>query len=275
MFITAGALLLVVTVALVVRNQVKVYRGRQYRAEREARDARMRLAMFEALTPVVLANCRLERFGEPNDGGYLMCANLLDQVQAGYSYGISGYDQWGCTVSTQRKIPVHQYDCFNTSEPICPGGTTVFHAECVAGVTRTEEGRFFDTVEHQFGRNGDAGKRLVMKIDVEGAEWDSFLAVPDDTLDQIDQLTVEFHGMPEEKHLAVVQRLKQFFHVVHLHFNNFACTEGTEPFPAAAYEVLFVSKRLGVVDPSRVATLPHPSDAPNNPLAADCQPAVR
>ncbi len=134
--------------------------------------------LFEMLQPVALANCQLERFGEAHDGGYLMCANLLNQVQSGYWYGISGYDKWGCDISTKLKVRLHQYDCFDTTQPACPGGDTVFHAECVDGRTRTEEGRFFDTIENQFAKNGDAAKRIAMKIDVEGAEWDSFLSAP-------------------------------------------------------------------------------------------------
>src|SRR5438876_4320051 len=47
-----------------------------------------REALFETLQPVALSNCRLERFGEAYDGGYLMCGNLLENVEAGYSYGI-------------------------------------------------------------------------------------------------------------------------------------------------------------------------------------------
>ena len=65
--------------------------------------------LFEEIQPVKLSNCQLERFGEPNDGGYLLCANLLGDVKSAYSYGISGYDQWGCDVSTRLRVPVHQY----------------------------------------------------------------------------------------------------------------------------------------------------------------------
>jgi hypothetical protein len=44
-----------------------------------------------------------------------------------------------------------------------------------------------------------------------------------------------------------------------------------QPFPAWAYEVLFVSKRLGVEDTSRRAGGLHALDAPNNAGAPDCQ----
>ena len=231
-----------------------------------------REALLEMLQPVALSNCRLERFGEAHDGGYLMCGNLLEQVQAGYSYGISGYDQWGCEISTKRNVTVHQYDCFDTTVPACPAGSTSFHAECVGDTARTEEGRLFDTIQNQFARNGDSSKRIVLKIDVEGAEWSSLLSAPDEVLGQIDQMAVEFHGVEDQKSLAVVQRLKKFFEVAHIHFNNASCTVGMEPFPTWAYEVLLVSKRLAVVDPSRKAVGLHPLDARNIPFLFDCQP---
>jgi hypothetical protein len=264
----ACVLLLVVAITLVVRNQVRVYYGRQARIARSL----VRPALFEALQPVALTNCQLGRFGEANDGGYLMCGNLLGGVQSGYSYGISGYDKWGCDISVRLNVKVHQYDCFDTTQPACPAGDTVFHPECVADTTKTEEGRIFDTLQNQIARNGDNAKRLVLKIDVEGAEWDSFLRAPDEVFAQIDQMAVEFHGVLEDKSLLVVERLKRFFRVAHIHFNNFSCVQDLAPFPTWAYEVLFVSRRLGVVDPSRKAIGLHPLDAPNNPSFSDCQP---
>jgi hypothetical protein len=266
--VAAAVALLVVIIGAVVRNQVKVHKNRQIRAN----EARIRQSLFEMLQPVALTNCQLERFGEAHDGGYLMCGNLLGQVQSGYSYGISGYDKWGCDISTKLKVRLHQYDCFNTTRPACPDGATVFHPECVGGTTKTEEGRLFDTIKNHFAKNGDTAKRIVLKIDVEGAEWDSFLYAPDEVLEQIDQMAVEFHQVQGGKSLAVVQLLKKFFHVAHIHFNNASCIEGLDPFPTWAYEVLFVSKRLGVVDPSRTAGGLHPLDAPNNPSFVDCQP---
>ena len=56
-------------------------------------DEHRRQLLFEEIQPVKLAKCRLERFGDPHDGGYLLCANLSSDVRAGYSYGIGGTDQ--------------------------------------------------------------------------------------------------------------------------------------------------------------------------------------
>ncbi len=291
--VIAAAIVIAVVLGAVIRNQVKVYHGRQARAalmrERHpvetepAAVVAQRQALFDLLQPIALANCEMDRFGEANDGGYLMCGNLLAGARSGYSYGISGYDDWGCQVSKAIDAPVHQYDCFDTTRPTCLFGDTVFHEECVGATTETIDGRRFDTVDNQFVGNGDGAKRIVMKIDVEGAEWDTLLAIPDATLGRIDQLAVEFHWseddnfnwIHDDKHQRVVRRLKQFFEIAHLHFNNASCVDDLLPFPSFAYEVLFVSKRLAVADPDGKAGGPHPLDAPNNAWRPDCQPAQR
>ncbi len=235
--------------------------------------AEVRQALFDELQPVPLANCTLQRFGEKHDGGYLLCANLLGGVRSAYSYGISGYDGWGCQVSRRLKVAVHEYDCFDLTRPACSGGRPVFHPECVGPQATTDkDGRRFDTPESQFARNGDGTNHLVMKIDVEGAEWETFLQMSDAALERIDQLVVEFHGVNRERYLGAVRRLKRVFHVANLHFNNYSCTAGIEPFPSWAYEVLFVSKQLGTLGPG----LPQPTlsrslDARNDPRVADCQ----
>jgi hypothetical protein len=231
-----------------------------------------RQALFEMLQPVTLRNCQLERFGEAHDGGYVMCGNLLEDVKSAYSYGISGYDKWGCDVSMKRHVTVHQYDCFDLTRPACPGGTTTFHPECVADARKVEEGRVFDTIAAQIAGNGDTAKRLVVKMDVEGAEWQSLLSAPDSVLEQIDQLAIEFHWIEDGTSVALARRLKQFFEVAHLHINNATCTAGMEPFRGWAYEVLFVNKRVAIVDGSVRSTRPSAFDAPNIPFLPDCQP---
>jgi hypothetical protein len=148
----------------------------------------------------------------------------------------------------------------------------VFHAECVAGAPSTDkDGRVFDTPEHQFAKNGDGSKHIVMKIDVEGAEWDTFLAASDQVLDQIDQLAVEFHGSNEERFADAILRVKRFFYIANLHFNNYSCVDDLAPFPSWAYEVLFVSKRLGKPDTSGAPFMASPLNAPNRLDVPDCQ----
>jgi hypothetical protein len=237
---------------------------------------RVRRELFAEIQPVRIANCELARFGEPNDGGYLMCGNLLGEAKAGYSYGIAGYDQWGCDVSRRFGIPVHQYDCFDLDRPRCPDGQTRFHEQCLGDRAVVDEhGRRFDTLENHLSTNGDATARIVLKMDIEAAETGVLLTAPDGVFDRIDQIAIELHGTADPRLLAAVRRLKRFFYVAHLHFNNFSCWDGLDPFPASAYELLLVNRRIGEVDPSVSPIRPHPLDAPNNLRAPDCQADAR
>src|SRR5438045_8650097 len=52
----------------------------------EARGLRLRETILAELQPVALKNCTLKRFGSVNDGGYLMCENLIEPIAAAYYY---------------------------------------------------------------------------------------------------------------------------------------------------------------------------------------------
>src|SRR6266446_6836737 len=199
---------------------------------RRAAGRKLRETILAELQPVVLKNCTFERFGSANDGGYLMCENLIEPIDAAYSYGIGTNDDWGCDVSRRYHVPVHEYDCFDPARPICDGGRFIFHNECVGNRTGYSDSHFFDTLENQFRKNGDTGRRVIIKMDIEGGEWESLLAAPDELLASIPQLAMEMHGYDNAKIVEVLRKLKRNFYLVNLHFNNWSCTPRAAPLPA-------------------------------------------
>jgi len=240
----------------------------------EAVAAPVRARLFAAIQPVTVANCELARYGNSFDGGYVVCANLLGAVKGGYSYGVNGTDDWGCYVSRTHHVAVHEYDCFNLTEPSCPDGKLIFHPECVGTKRETQEQRPFDSLAGQFERNGDTTTPLVVKMDVEGAEWDAFLTAPDSVFEHIDQLIVEFHRVDEDRYVRAIERLKQFFVIANVHYNNFTCDPTIRPFPAWAFEALLVSKRLAKTDGTPAAPVPEgPLNQANDAKSPDCQAA--
>jgi hypothetical protein len=245
----------------------------QFRRQRQVREAQIRQSLFEELRPVALRNCTLGRYGSAFDGGYLMCENLVQDLGAAYSYGVGPNDDWGCDVSTRYHVTTHQYDCFDPSRPVCKTGTFDFHAECIGERRELVNGRQFDSLAGHIAINRDTGKRLIVKIDVEGAEWDALMATPDDVLASIDQMPMELHGVDEDRFVKVVQKLKRTFHLVNVHYNNSACTAGLDPFPGWAYQVLFVNKRIAIIAPDVTNPVPSPLNAPDSPNLPDCQPA--
>ena len=116
-----GGVVIVTALGFVISNQVRVARNRAI-GEAEAQErAQIRTELAAELRPVTLSNCTLERIGGPHDGGYLMCANLMSGLESAYSYGIGGEDSWGCAVSRELRVPVHQYDCFELAPGPCEG----------------------------------------------------------------------------------------------------------------------------------------------------------
>lgn len=267
---------LLVTTAGILTAAASVWGMQQWLALRQFKQE-TRVLFFAALRPVRLANCNLERFGSPHDGGYLMCANLLGAVESAYSYGIANDDNWGCDVSRRYHVPVHEYDCFDLRRPVCQGGALDFHEECVGGATKYIDNRAYGSIATHVSRNGDVGKRLVVKLDVEGAELDALLAVPDDLLLQIDQLVVEIHnivhGMGDPVYLRLMEKLGRTFLVAYVHANNYACRWAEPPFTSGANELLFVNRRIAIVDGSDSASVPvSPLATSNHPDKSECQP---
>ncbi len=238
----------------------------------EARGLRLRETILAELQTVALKNCTLKRFGSANDGGYLMCENLIEPIDAAYSYGVGSNDDWGCEVSRRYHVPVHEYDCFDPARPLCNGGALVFHNECVGDRTGSRASRFFDTLENQIGKNGQTAQRVIIKMDIEGAEWDALLATPDEVLASIPQISMEMHGYDDPKIVEVLRKLKRHFYLVNLHFNNWSCTTKAAPLPAWAYQTHWVNKRIAVLDPTVPVPAPmSPLNAPDSPTRPDCQ----
>src|ERR1043166_1799756 len=156
-------------------------------AVRGAAKRELREAILAELQPVALKNCTFRRFGSANDGGYVMCENLIEPLDAAYSYGVGPNDDWGCEMSRRYHVPVYQYDCFDPARPTCNGGKFIFHNECVGDRTGYRDSRFFDTLQNQISKNGDSGRRVIIKMDIEGGEWESLLAAPDELLASIPQ----------------------------------------------------------------------------------------
>lgn len=200
-----------------------------------------------------------KRFGEDNDGGYVMCNDGLDQGLVGaYSYGINGFDGWGMAVASRFHIPLNEYDCTNSKHPkVCEGCDVHFHNQCIlnedgnpdeaaaglrgVGDQRAQDnegeadtssrvtGANFKTLSQMFQESGQANvkdRSLLLKIDVESAEWKVFAEEPLENLKKFREIVVEYHWIHEtDKHMLyeeAVKRIEQAgFSVAHMHGNNY------------------------------------------------------
>lgn len=169
------------------------------------------------------------RVGPPFDGGYIMCADGLANSGLGgaYSYGIESRDGWGMDVASIFGVPLYEYDCFTTRPPIPCGGCQVrFFPECIQGNNEHKAG--YGTLTTHMERNGDAvaaDGTLLLKLDVEGAEWDVLAQESASTLRKFRHINVELHSIYRAIYNPVALQAMQNllaagFSVVHLHGNN-------------------------------------------------------
>lgn len=240
--------------------------------------AKLANELLPLLRPIKLTNCELDRVGSVNDGGYLVCKDMIGKaakpVESGYSIGIEGRDDFGCALSKDFNIPVYQYDPFNTTVPACPGGKTQFFPIGLAGKNFTDEnGRKFETLEKIVSDRGDIGKVLFLQMDIEGAEYETFAATPDDTLKQFQQISLEVHdlGGSPKKARILLEKLDKLFYIVWVHANNCCCTAAPYILPSNTIEIHYVNKNIGTPEqPLALAQTPNPLNSPNLPNQRDC-----
>lgn len=179
------------------------------------------------------AECKQHsRYGERNDGGYVMCDDDIQpgQLKAAYSYGINGFDGWANDISQKFKIPVFEYDCTNPKLPQkCPTCDLRFNLECMNS-NHGKPREKFATLTQQLQRNGHsqiAPANLLLKVDIEGAEWAVFAEEPAENLKKFREVIVEFHNLDQvSQHQIFLQAVSNIlgagFVVEHIHGNNFA-----------------------------------------------------
>jgi hypothetical protein len=124
---------------------------------------------------------------------YVICKSLLEgrKIEA-HSFGIKGYDVWGNHMAkAPYNFPVHLYDCFNTNQPSTFRNT--FHAKCIASKTSTDQkGHHFETLSQHLAHVGPVS--AVVKLDVEGAEFDVLRDLQKEDASKVAMMSVEYHS---------------------------------------------------------------------------------
>lgn len=228
-------------------------------------------ALLARITPRAIERANLVRLGGPNDGGYVMLEPVAPPIiTAAYSFGVGHDISWDAAIAA-RGIDVWLYD-HTVSPPAALPPRCRFVRKGIAGTSAGPDER---TLAELVRENGHAGSRdLLLKLDVEGAEWGVLESASEPLLCQFQQIVVEFHGLADgvggdrhEKIIAVLDKLARTHQCVHVHGN---CDQpplwlGDLVVPDVA-EVTYVRRsdvegRIGSV----VRSLPMELDAPNNP----------
>jgi hypothetical protein len=168
--------------------------------------------------------CGKVRIGGPNDGGYVM-ANDFSSNRVCYSIGVGPQVIWDVEMAA-RGMHIYQYD--HTVEGL-PSAHPNFHFNRI-GIAADLADPQLVTLEQMIEHNEHgAEKNMLLKIDVEGAEWDVLDQMSSNVLAKFDQIVVEYHALEFLNRDSFRMRADRVFrnvahthHCIHIHGNNYA-----------------------------------------------------
>ena len=164
----------------------------------------------------------LVRIGCERDGGYIM----LNDFHAGdtaYSFGISNDVSW------DKDMASRGYDVFMYDHTIAglPEENPRFHWQQLGISDGISSDHRLKTLDELIKNNRHEDKRsMILKMDVEGAEWGFLQQVSSEILSQFSQMAFEFHDMTNPENpdavLAAFRKINSTHKLIHIHANNYA-----------------------------------------------------
>jgi len=191
----------------------------------------------------------LERLGGNYDGGYIVHAPSLKDAACLVNYGVGYNVSFEKDFSNETGLPVYAFD------PTLKDISAVFgdlkrgiipflrHAKNYAvwlfkvgslkkyNITMVEEGIAdknsgpYKTLAYHLDKYGLTGKNIILKMDVEGAEYPFFNSPATyPLLDNALQIILEFHDVDKnlDNLIAIMDKLSKTHSLIHIHSNNHA-----------------------------------------------------
>lgn len=202
------------------------------------------------LAPMDCAGVAFTRVGRSRDGGYVMLDELTPpRVTTAYSFGIADDVSWELDIA-ERGVEVYMFDHTIAKLPL---DHRRFHYARL-GITGHRQGPLLHTLPDLLERNGHAGRDdMILKLDVEGCEWDVLAQCPRATLESFTQIVLELHNVvpmlggrePFATLDLALSRLTASHQCVHVHANNYAPTLVLPGMVLpSAIECTFASRRV-------------------------------
>ncbi len=162
------------------------------------------------------------RIGRQFDGGYIMVDDFSN-VKTIYSCGICDDVSWDMDMAERTGADIFMYD--HTIDAL-PANHPKFHffKTGIAGEYDADHPEL-ETLPRLIERNGHSDDRnMILKIDIEGAEYLTFAEMDHNTLTRFSQIVTELHFIAqpdmESTICFVLEKLNATHQAVHIHANN-------------------------------------------------------
>lgn len=181
---------------------------------------RKRLSVMD-ITDVIIGKKQLKRFGKAHDGGYVML-DYFPTDSICYSFGICDDVSFDKAMA-EKGLEVFMYD--HTIENL-PEENRHFHffRQGITGVY-DEKVPELRTLQSFMQENGHIeNKNLILKMDVEGAEYDSLIH-SECVLENFNQIVLELHNLLDYSKLPIILQmldiLNKTHELIYVHPNNY------------------------------------------------------
>jgi hypothetical protein len=168
---------------------------------------------------------RFVRLGRDNDGGYVVPEKSLIEADALLGYGIADDISFEESFSDTYNKPSFGFDC-GTRDLVIKNKQCHFIRECIASESFLYAGQKssgkLSTFPMQLAQLGLKGKKVFIKMDIEGAEYEAFEDIYPYS-DKITGIALEVHFQRGQEIMLLkkmIKRLNKDFYLVHLHGNN-------------------------------------------------------
>ncbi len=160
------------------------------------------------------------RVGSEIDGGYVM-GKIRDQKFA-ISIGVGRNVSWDESMAKQG-IKVHMFD-HTVKKPPTNFKNSQFYKIGIRS-SKTNKSRKLLLLGDILRKIGlEDNENLILKIDIEGAEWDILAEIDAATLTKFDHIIIEFHDLDLSnlKQREILEKLKINHGIIHVNPNNYS-----------------------------------------------------
>jgi len=219
------------------------------------------ISFLDLIKDSTIVICETKRFGSANDGGYILYPKIEPETSV-ISCGIGDNASFDFEIAAEVKN-VFMYD--HTINNVAGLKSNMYFFK--KGVHK-ESSDSFATITDIIEDN-EIGKSI-LKLDIEGMEWEIIDSLEINVLREFDQIIIEFHDLfqialnhKSDLYFRVLKKLTSYFDIINMHPNNwgeFRILCGV-PF-VNTLELTMLNKNIK----TQISPIIKSLNMPNNPL---------
>ncbi|APF04643.1 hypothetical protein D7216_08110 [Legionella pneumophila] len=222
----------------------------------------------------------LVRHGKENDGGYVAAVKAFKQADVLLGYGIHKDNSFEDQFSLIYNKPSYGFDC-GIEQVASKSKLFTLVKECIVSdaflYNPANTNHKVTSFVEQLDNLNIKDKKLFIKMDIEGAEYDAFSGIMKHK-DNITGIALEIHfndARSTQNAITLLEQLEKHFVLIHVHGNNYAAATGFSTTKSLGtipnvIELSYINKAL-VKNYNLSENQSHPLkiDQPNNPNRPD------